>query len=277
MDRLKNKVAVVTGGNSGIGLSTAKAFVDEGARVVIFGRDQQRLDNAAETLGRHVLAIQGDVTREADLDRLYQATVKRFGRIDVLFANAGVAELLPIADASEEHFDRVFDTNVLGTLKTVQRAADSLSDNASIILTTSALDTLGIPGMSVYAASKAAVRSLVRTLSAELIDRGIRVNAVSPGPVATQILNRCDQLRGQAPKLEADMATQVPLQRMGEPCEIASAVVFLAADESSYVIGSEIVVDGGTTQRCNMNFFLHRNSGDTDPVATHLQHTAMQR
>lgn len=248
MNRLKDKVAVVTGGNSGIGLSTAKAFIDEGAKVAIFGRDRKTLDAAAETLGPNAIAVQGDVTSDADLDALYATVQKRFGKVDVIFANAGVAEFVPLDGVSDAHFDKLFDINVKGALKTVQRANGTLADGASIILTTSGANEIGMPGSSVYSATKAAVRSFARSLSSELVHRGIRVNAVSPGPVATPIFGRMGLPVEVAEGMEGRMAAQVPLKRVAQPREIADAVVFLASPESSYVIGAELVVDGGMTQ-----------------------------
>lgn len=246
MNRLNNKVAVITGGNSCIGLATAKAFIDEGAKVVIFGRDQVTLDTAVAALGANAIAVKGDVTSDADLDRLYATTEQRFGKVDVIFANAGIAEFAPLEQVTEDHYNKVFDINVKGTLQTVQRAYGVLKDHASIILTTSVSNQKGMAGMAVYAASKAAVRSFARTFSAELVGRGIRVNALSPGPVATPIFARAGLSDEQIKGLEAEMAIQVPLKRFGETREIADAVVFLASNESSYVVGTE-VVDGGMT------------------------------
>lgn len=248
MNRMKNKVAVVTGGNSGIGLSTAKAFVDEGARVVIFGRDQKTLDQAVETLGTNAIAVKGDVTSDTDLATLYATTERRFGKVDVIFVNAGVAEFVPMDQASDAHFDKLFAINVKGAFKTVQKANASLNNNASIILTTSGANEIGMAGASVYSATKAAVRSFARSFSAELVGRGIRVNAISPGPVATPIFGRMGLPDDVAAGMEGQMAAQVPLKRVAHPREIADAVVFLASNESSYVVGAELVVDGGMTQ-----------------------------
>jgi NAD(P)-dependent dehydrogenase (short-subunit alcohol dehydrogenase family) len=248
MGKLANKVAVVTGGNSGIGLSTAKAFVDEGAKVVIFGRDQATLDRAVETLGSNAVGVKGDVTNDADLTNLFETAKKRFGRVDVVFANAGVAEFLPVEAVNDDHFDRLFDINVKGAFKTVQKAVPALADGASIVLTTSVADDTGFAATSVYSATKAAVRSFARTMSAELISRGIRVNAVSPGPVATPLFNRMGMSEEEARGTEAHFASLVPLKRVAEPNEIARAVVFLASSDSSYVVGAELVVDGGLTQ-----------------------------
>ncbi len=248
MGKLSGKTAVITGGNSGIGLSTAKAFVDEGANVVIFGRDQKSLDDAVETLGEAAIGVRGDVTSDTDLDALYAAAKERFGKVDALFANAGIADFAPLADASVDHFDRVFDVNVKGVFKTVQRGIDALSDGASVVLTTSVSNTKGMASMSAYSASKAAVRSFARTFSAELVARGIRVNAISPGPVATPIYTRAGLSEDEIEAMGAGMADQIPLKRFAEPREIASAVLFLASSDSSYVVGTELVVDGGWTQ-----------------------------
>lgn len=248
MSKLSNKVAVVTGGNSGIGLSTAKAFIDEGAKVVVFGRDQVTLDRAVETLGANAVGVRGDVTSEADLARLFETASRRFGKVDILFANAGVAEFLPLEAANDGHIDRLFDINVKGAFKTVQKALPTLADGASIILTTSGANEIGLPGASIYSATKAAVRSFARTLSAELVHRGIRVNAVSPGPVATPIFGRMGLSEAEAAGVEGQMAGLVPLKRVAQPEEIAKAVVFLASNDASYVVGAELVVDGGLTQ-----------------------------
>ena len=248
MGRLSGKTAVITGGNSGIGLSTAKVFVDEGAKVVIFGRDQKTLDDAVDTLGGNAIGVKGDVTNDEDLDALYAATEDRFGKVDILFANAGVAEFQPVGEASRDHFDRIFDVNVKGVFKTVQRGIGALNGNASVILTTSVSNVVGMPNMSVYAASKAAVRSFARSFSSELVDRGIRVNAISPGPVATQIYSRAGLSEDEVEGMSDQMAANIPLKRFGEPREIADAVLFLASSASSYVVGTELVVDGGWTQ-----------------------------
>jgi NAD(P)-dependent dehydrogenase (short-subunit alcohol dehydrogenase family) len=248
MGKLSNKVAVVTGGNSGIGLSTAKAFIDEGAKVVVFGRDRTTLDRAVETLGRNAIGVQGDVTRDADLTKLFDTAKQRFGKVDVVFANAGVAEFMPVEAANDGHFDRLFDINVKGVLKTVQKAVPVLNDGASIVLTTSSANEIGMPGASVYSATKAAVRSFARTFSAELVGRGIRVNAISPGPVATPIMGRMGLTDEQMAAAEGQLIAMTPVKRVAEPNEIAQAVVFLASSDSSYMVGGELVVDGGVSQ-----------------------------
>lgn len=249
MKLLENQVAVVTGSNSGIGLSTAKAFINEGAKIVIFGRDQKTLDAAVETLGENAIAVKGDVTSDADLDNLFATTKKRFGKVDVVFANAGVAEFLPLEALTDEHIDKVFDINVKGVIKTVQRSLDTLNDNASIVLTTSTESQMGMAGGgSVYSTSKAAVRSFARTLSRDLLERGIRVNAVSPGPTATPIFGRMGLPEEVAEGIEGQFASLVPLGRSGLPREISDAVVSLASKESSFVVGAELIVDDGQTQ-----------------------------
>ena len=245
--RLAGKVALITGGNSGIGLATAEAFLAEGARVVISGRDQGTLDAAAAALGP-VLPVRADVTDAAQRARLIRAVRECFGRLDVLFVNAGVAQFAPIDLSSEAHFDYVFNINVKGAYFTVQQALHVLTPGASVILNGSVSGLVGLPNASVYSASKAAIRSLARTLSADLRGRGIRVNVISPGPNRTPIYRR----NGLVPEAQAEIARrleqQVPLGRFGDAREIAKAVVFLASDESSFFLGAELVADGGMSQ-----------------------------
>jgi NAD(P)-dependent dehydrogenase (short-subunit alcohol dehydrogenase family) len=247
MNSLHNKVAVITGGNSGIGLATAKLFVEQGAKVAIFGRDSATLDRAATVLGDSVLSVQGDVTHLEDLQRLFQQTQARFGKVDVVFANAGVAEFRPLEAVDNEHFTRQFDINVKGVLATVQQALPYLADRASIVLTTSGVNKIGLPATSVYSATKAAVRSFARTLSAELLPRGVRVNAVSPGLTETPIFGRMNMTPEQAAEVGAEVLKTVPMGRMADPREIAQAALFLASDASGYLAGVEIDVDGGQT------------------------------
>ena len=239
--KLQGKMAVITGGSSGIGLATAKLFVKEGAYVFITGRRQKELDAAVKVIGRNVAGIQGDVARLADLDRLYEA-VKTKGRIDVVFANAGVAEFAPLGKITEEHFDKLFDTNVKGTLFTVQKALPLLNDGGSIILNGSVGSVKGTPAFGVYGATKAALRSFVRTWTSDLKDRHIRSNVVSPGPTDTPIVD------GQPEDAIARIVSTIPMGRMGEPDEIAKAALFLASDDSSFVTGIELFVDGGRGQ-----------------------------
>src|SRR6202163_276891 len=239
--KLEGKTAVITGGTSGIGLATAKLFVREGAHVFITGRRQKELDEAVKAIGSNVTGIQSDVTKLADLNRLYE-TVKAKGRIDVVFANAGVAEMAPLGSITEEHFDKLFDINVKGTLFTVQKALPVLNDGGSIILTGSVAGSKGTPAFGVYGASKAAVRNFVRAWTVELKDRHIRSNVLSPGPTDTPIVDQ------QPADAIARIVSTIPMGRMGEVDEIAKVALFLATDDSSYVTGIELFVDGGRAQ-----------------------------
>jgi NAD(P)-dependent dehydrogenase (short-subunit alcohol dehydrogenase family) len=244
--KLEGKVAVVTGGNSGIGLATAKRFIAEGAYVFITGRRQEQLDAAVKEIGDNVFGVQGDVAKIADLDRLYAAVKAKKGRIDILFANAGIAEIAPLGQITEEHFDKTFDTNVKGLLFTVQKALPLITDGASIILNASIVASTGNPALSVYSATKAAVRSFARTWILDLKEQKIRVNAISPGPIATPGLDGLAQGAGE--ELKESLVASVPLGRLGTPDEIARAAVFLASDDSSFVTGTELFVDGGSAQ-----------------------------
>jgi NAD(P)-dependent dehydrogenase (short-subunit alcohol dehydrogenase family) len=246
--RLMNKVAVITGGNSGIGLATAQLFVEEGARVTILGRDEATLGQAAEQLGPAALAVQGDITRLEDLERLYARTVEAFGKVDIVFANAGVARLRSLEASDEKFFDELVAINLKGTFFTVQKALPHLNPRASIILNTSLVASIGMPVSSVYAATKAAVRSLARSLSAELVDRGIRVNALAPGAIHTPIGTKMDSPREVLVDYGTRIMGRVPMKRMGSAQEVARAALFLASDDSSYVLGAELAVDGGVTQ-----------------------------
>lgn len=248
MNRLTGKIAVITGGNSGMGLVTAKRFIEEGAQVVITGRRQKELDEAVRYLERNVTAVQGDVAKLEDLDRLYQVVKEKFGRIDILFANAGVAALAPLGSVTEEHFDREFNVNVKGLFFTVQKALPLLKDGSSIILNASIAGYKGTGAFSVYSATKAAVRSFARTWTTDLKDRKIRVNAISPGPIKTPIFAKMGIGQEQAAQFVEGISAQIPLGRMGESEEIASAVLFLASNESSFVTGVELTVDGGLAQ-----------------------------
>jgi NAD(P)-dependent dehydrogenase (short-subunit alcohol dehydrogenase family) len=246
--RLEGKVAVITGGNSGIGLATAKRFVAEGAYVFITGRRQAELDSAVRQIGENVSAVQGDVAKLVDLDKLFATVKAKKGRIDILFANAGTAELAPLENITEEHFDKIFDTNVKGLLFTVQKALPLIPDGASIILNASIVASTGNPAFSVYSATKAAIRSFARTLILYLKERKIRVNAISPGPIGTPGLDGLAQTEGIGEQLKAGLAASVPMGRLGTPDEIAKAAVFLASDDSSFVTGAELFVDGGAAQ-----------------------------
>ena len=246
--KLEGKVAVITGGNSGIGLATAKRFVAEGAYIFITGRRQAELDAAVKKIGENVAGVQGDVAKLADLDRLYAIVKAKKGRIDILFANAGIGELAPLGAITEEHFDKTFNTNVKGLLFTVQKALPLLPDAASIILNASIVASTGNLAFSVYSATKAAVRSFARTWILDLKERKIRVNAISPGPINTPGLDGLGQTAGVGDQLKESLLASVPMGRIGTPDEIAKAVVFLASDDSSFVTGTELFVDGGAAQ-----------------------------
>jgi NAD(P)-dependent dehydrogenase (short-subunit alcohol dehydrogenase family) len=247
--RLAGKIAVITGGSSGIGLATAKRFVEEGAHVVITGRREKELKEAAAFIKKNVTTVVGDVSRLKDLDRLYAAVKERHGHIDVLFANAGAGTIAPLAVATEAHFDQTFNVNVKGMFFTVQKALPLFKGRGSIILTSSVTNVLGSPGFSAYAASKAAVRNFARAWTMELKDRKIRVNSMSPGPTDTPALEKTTGLTAkQAKQAAAQFASQIPMGRRVKPEEIAAAVVFLASDESSFITGIDLPVDGGLAQ-----------------------------
>jgi len=239
---------VVTGGNSGIGLATAKRFRDEGAKVVISGRDQNTLDEAVKAIGGDVVAVRSDVSKLADLDKLYKLVAEKFGKIDVLFANAGIAKFAPVTESSEALFDETFDVNVKGVYFAIQKALPLLNDGASIIINSSVVNETGAAGASVYAATKAAVRSFARTMTTELVDRHIRVNVVSPGPIQTPIFGRTGLTKEQVDGFTRDIVNKVPMKRFGKPEEVADTVLFLATPESSYITGVDINVDGGMGQ-----------------------------
>lgn len=245
MNKLSKKIAVITGGNSGIGLATAQLFASEGATVVITGRRQAELDIAVAKIGANAVGIQGDVSNLADLDRLYAEVKTRFGHIDIVFANAGIAELAPIGSVTEAHFDKHFNINVKGLLFTIQKALPLMVDGGSIILNSSVVNTKGMDAFGVYSATKAAVRSFARTWTTELKDRKIRVNVVSPGPIETPIFDKMGFTEQQAQEMGASIVGQVPLGRFGRPEEIAQAVLFLASSDSSYIAGVDLYVDGG--------------------------------
>ena len=246
--RLQGKVAVITGGSTGMGLATAKRFVQEGVdHIFITGRRKDALDTAVAEIGRNVTAVQGDVANLADLDRLYDAVKKQNRQIDVVFANAGLAKLAPFGTVEESFFDLHFDANVKGVFFSVQEALPLMNDGGSIILTGSIADIKGFPAMSVYSATKAAVRSFARTWTNDLRSRHIRVNVLSPGHIDTPIMESLQQ--GEAlTRMKKEMESNVPLGRLGDPDEIAKAVSFLASDEASYVSGTELYVDGGVAQ-----------------------------
>jgi len=246
--KLDGKIAVITGGSTGIGLATAKRFVDEGAYVYITGRRQEELDAAVKQVGRNVAGVRGDVARLADLDALYDRVKREKGRVDIVFANAGGGELLPLGQITEVHVDKWLGINVKGLLFTVQKALPLMPDGASIILNASITSIKGTPAISVYSATKAAVRSFARTWTVDLKQRKIRVNALSPGPIDTPGMDEFAKGKKEAEELKANLASQVPLGRVGEADEIAKAAVFLASDDSSYVTGIELFVDGGMAQ-----------------------------
>ena len=248
MGKLEGKVALVTGGNSGIGLATAKAFVNEGAFVFITGRREAELAAAVQEIGGHVAAVQGDVSNLGDLDRLFEQIKRDKGRLDIVFANAGVAKYSPLGDITDEFYDSIFDVNVKGVLFTVQKALPLMPDGASIILNASIVGSKGFSANSVYSATKAAVRSFARTWTTDLKTRRIRVNAVSPGSIDTPGLNDLLASSETGQQRAKMIANAVPLGRFGAPSEIAKAVVFLASDDSSYVTGAELFVDGGLAQ-----------------------------
>ena len=248
MGKLDGKVALITGGNSGIGLATAKRFVKEGAFVFITGRKQSKLDEAVKQVGSNVVGVQGDVASMADLDRLFETIKKQKGKLDIVFANAGIAQYAAMGTITEEHFDSIFSGNVKGMLFTVQKALPLMPDGASVILNASIVGSKGLPTNSVYAATKAAVRSFARTWTTDLKSRKIRVNAISPGPIDTEGLRELMGSSEAGQERLKNIGNMVPLGRLGTPDEIAKAAVFLASDDSSFVTGIELFVDGGFAQ-----------------------------
>ncbi len=243
-----NRVAVITGGNSGIGRSIALAFKKQGGDVAIFGRNLETLRTTAEELGDDTLAIQGDVTNLEDLDRLFEKVGARFSRIDALIVNAGGGKMRPFAEIDEESFDYQVDTNFKGAFFTVQKALPLLKDGSAVVIISSVANTKGIPGLSVYSAAKAAVRSLARTLAAELAPLGIRVNVLSPGPIDTPIFDRLGIPAENRDAAVESFRSMVPLGRIGQPEEVAKAALFLASSDSSYIVGADLAVDGGMAQ-----------------------------
>ncbi|MBD2471515.1 SDR family oxidoreductase [Nostoc sp. FACHB-145] len=248
MKKLEGKIALVTGGNSGIGLATAKQFVAEGAYVYITGRRQAELDAAVEAIGKNVTSVQSDVSNLADLDRLFATIKQEQGHLDIIFANAGGGQIAPLGAITEEHFDKTFNTNVKGLLFTVQKSLPLLPEGASIILNASTASIKGTPAFSVYSATKAAVRSFARNWILDLRERKIRVNAISPGVVPTPGYDHLGLNDQQLQEFVDSQASAIPLGRVGKPDEIAKAVVFLASDDSSFVNGIELFVDGGMAQ-----------------------------
>ena len=244
MGKLEGKIALVTGGNSGIGHASAKRFVNEGAYVFITGRRDRELAAAVKEIGRNVAGVQGDVSNLGDLDRLFAQIKREKGRLDVVFANAGTAQLIPFGKVTEEHYDAIFDVNVKALLFTVQKALALMPDGGAVILNASIVGSKGLAGWSVYSATKAAVRSFARTWTTDLKDRRIRVNAVSPGYTDTPPWHSIEA----AEERMKFISNSVPLGRFGTPDEVAKAVVFLASDDSSYITGTELFVDGGFAQ-----------------------------
>jgi len=250
MDRLKGKTVLITGGSSGIGLATARLFRAEGAQLVITGRDPERLAAAQEELGSETLVIRSEAGSLAEIDSLMEQVKNRFGRLDVLFLNAAVASPAPVELMSEEQFDEIMGINFKGVFFTIQKALPLLGGNASIIVTTSITNRTGSPNFSVYGASKAALRSLVQSLGLALISRGIRVNAINPGPIDTGGFNRLPLPQDVFQAIKGDIEGRSPIKRLGTPEEVASVALFLASDDSTYVVGEEIVVDGGISLVC---------------------------
>jgi NAD(P)-dependent dehydrogenase (short-subunit alcohol dehydrogenase family) len=248
MAKLTGKIALITGGNSGMGLETAKLFAQEGAKVIITGRRQADLDAAVKSIGAAATGVAGDVSKLSDLDKLFAVIKEKFGKLDIIFANAGFGEVAPLPYATEDQFDRQFATNVKGLFFTVQKALPLLSDGASIILNSSIAAYKGMEGMSIYSATKAAVRSFARTWTSDLKGKKIRVNSLSPGPIETPIFGKMGLSEEQANGFKQAMPGMVPLGRMGKPHEIATTALFLASDDSSYVSGIDLTVDGGMAQ-----------------------------
>jgi NAD(P)-dependent dehydrogenase (short-subunit alcohol dehydrogenase family) len=248
MGKFTGKVAVITGGSSGIGLATAKRFVAEGAQVFITGRRQSELDAAVKEIGGDVAGVESDVSKLADLDRAYAVVKEKAGRVDILFANAGVGEFAPLGHITEAHFDKTFDVNVKGTLFTIQKALPLMPDGAAIVVNASITSIKGMPAFGVYAASKAALRSFVRTWAVDLKARRIRVNAVSPGTIITPGYKTAGMTDEQIAGFAAQASAATPLGRTGTADEVAKAVVFLVSDDSSFITGIELFVDGGAAQ-----------------------------
>ena len=245
MSKLKGKKALITGGTSGIGFETAKLFLHEGAGVAVTGQNEDRVKKAGEELGGDSLAVTADVSSLADLDLMVAEVREQFGKVDILFVNAGVLQMGQLSEVDEAHFDFQVSVNFKGSFFTIQKVVPIMNDGGSIVINSSNANQIGIPGISVYSATKAALRSLSRTLSLELLDRKIRVNTVSPGPIETPIFGKTEIPADLAEEITKDIITHNPMKRFGSPEEIAKAVLFLASDDSSYMTGEEIVVDGG--------------------------------
>lgn len=248
MGKLDGKIALVTGGNSGMGLASAQLFAAEGAKVIITGRRKQETEEAAQSSGPNVEGFVGDVANLGDLDRLHDLIAEKYGKVDVVFANAGIGDFVPFGQVTEEQYNRVFDVNVKGTFFTVQKLLDLIPDGGSVILNGSVAGYKGLEAFSVYSATKAALRSFARTWTADLKARKIRVNVISPGPIDTPIFGKGGLSQEQVDGFKANMATQVPLGRIGHVDEIAKPALFLASDDSSFITGIELTVDGGLAQ-----------------------------
>ncbi len=248
MGKLNGKVAVITGGTTGIGLAAAKVFQQEGAQVVITGRSDGTLAEAQQELGPGALVVKSDTGKLSDIDALISKVEAKFGRIDVVFANAGIAQIAPLAEVDEAFFDEQFQTNVKGLYFTVQKALPLIPDGGSVLLNASVVSKKGFPGMSVYSATKAAVRSFGRTLAAELAPRRIRVNTISPGPIETPIMGKMGLPPEETKQFGENMAQSVALKRLGQANEIAQAALFLVSNDASFVVGAELFVDGGAAE-----------------------------
>ncbi|WP_299554613.1 glucose 1-dehydrogenase [Seonamhaeicola sp.] len=248
MSKLKNKVAVITGANSGIGLATAKLYLKEGAKVVLSGRRQEALDEVTKELEGDFITVLADAGKPEDNKKLIEAAVSHYGNIDVLFLNAGIAPVTPAADVTEEHYDNVFNINVKGPILTVKEALPSMNDGGSILFTTSIVHKKGFDGLGVYSASKGALRAYSRVLTSEVKPRGIRVNSIAPGPIETPLYGKMGFPEENLDEISKGFASAVPLGRFGKSEEIANAALFLASDEGSYVNGAELEIDGGISQ-----------------------------
>jgi NAD(P)-dependent dehydrogenase (short-subunit alcohol dehydrogenase family) len=247
-NRLSGKLAVITGGNSGIGLATAKLFASEGAKVAITGRNEATISRAVKNIGSHAIGVQADVLDLKSIEKAYAEITGKLGKIDVLIVNAGVFKGSPVADFTEELYDEIVDINFKGAFFSVQRALPFLNDGASVVITSSVVNETGMATASAYAATKAAVRSLARSFSSDLLDRKIRVNILSPGPIETPIFDRLGMPQENVDGMKDYMASGVPLKRLGTADEMAKGFLFLASDDSSYMLGGEIVLDGGMGQ-----------------------------
>ena len=245
MKKLNNKTALITGGTTGIGFETARLFISEGAKVAVTGQNDERVKNAGEILGKETVAVTADVSSIREIESMVSKVNQKLGNVDILFINAGVLRMGPLSDVSEEHFDFQVNVNLKGAFFTIQKVLPVMNDGGSIVINSSNANQIGIPGLSVYSATKAALRSLARTLAAELLERKIRVNTVSPGPVETPIFGKTGIPKDVADDIAEDIISHNPMKRFGGPEEIAKAVLFLSCSDSSYMTGEEIVVDGG--------------------------------